>query len=274
MLMRERVLQTPKWPPMGLPLNTSKMRPQREEGTTMSRRGRGRLETLADNKATRLNAEDVISCQLLESRVKAGDGGGAPSDVGRQMIGQCCSGGIESTSGGQRWERISSHGQAVSNVRGGSGGVDRVLKERRNRLSAKGSAKTGRQTTAQIGNQRSSGQRRRPKDCKGWAASWVQFKPTKLASLQNAKGVGEERNTKAMAKQTSCGSSVVDWAWNGQGGRQNILGRVWARDIDHKDTERIGDGEQVDGLEGTRQPRQGCNRQANKTGSWEGEVEQ
>jgi hypothetical protein len=76
-------------------------------------------------------------------------------------------------------------------IRGGSGGVDRVLKEHRHGLSPEGSAKNGRQTMARIGDQRSSGQRRRPKGCKGWAVSSDEFKPTELASLQNAKGAGE-----------------------------------------------------------------------------------
>jgi hypothetical protein len=40
-----------------------------------------RLETLPDNKATMMNAEVVISCELLESRLKAQDDGGAPFKV-------------------------------------------------------------------------------------------------------------------------------------------------------------------------------------------------
>jgi hypothetical protein len=40
-----------------------------------------RLETLPDNKATMMNAEVVILCELLESRLKAQDDGGAPFKV-------------------------------------------------------------------------------------------------------------------------------------------------------------------------------------------------
>jgi hypothetical protein len=99
-----------------------------------------------------------------------------------------------------------------------------VLKEHRNTLSAEGiSAKSGRQTTARIGDQRSSGQRCRPKGCKGWAASWEQFKPTLLASLQNAKGVGEGKS-EAVAKQTGLGSSIVEKFGHGM---VRVKDKVW-----------------------------------------------
>jgi hypothetical protein len=108
-----------------------------------------RLETLADNEATKMNAEVVVLCKLLESGVKAADDGGAPSNVGRQMTEQSGSGWVRSMSEGpvrRRWERIGSLGQAASNMQDGSGSrVDRALKERRNGLSAEGSAKSGRQ---------------------------------------------------------------------------------------------------------------------------------
>jgi hypothetical protein len=147
-----------------------------------------------------------------------------------------------------------------------------VLKEHRNTLSAEGiSAKSGRQTTARIGDQRSSGQRCRPKGCKGWAASWEQFKPTLLASLQNAKGVGEGKS-EAVAKQTGLGSSIVekfghgmvrvkDKVWWAMGGEQMQASTNWLAKGEEKTGSAVSLTEAVAG--GGRK-----NRQAKQLSIW------
>jgi hypothetical protein len=120
----------------------------------------------------------------------------------------------------RRWQRASGHSQAVGDMQGGNSGVDRALEERRDGVGAEGSAESGWQTMAQIGNQRGGGQRNRPKSCKRLAVSWKQFCPTELAGLQNTKGAGEG-NAETMAKDSSLGNGVIKKVGHGMVGMKN-----------------------------------------------------
>ena len=75
--------------------------------------------------------------------------------------------------------------EATSNMRGGSSRSGRVLEEHSERLGAKVVAESGRQATAQVGDDRFGGQWQRSQGSKGWAAGWKQFGPTELARLKD-----------------------------------------------------------------------------------------
>ena len=82
-------------------------------------------------------------------------------------------------------EWFSSGGEATSNMRGGSSGSGGMLEEHSKRLSAKVVAESGRQATAQVGDDRFGGQWQRSEGGKGGAAGREQFGPTELARLKH-----------------------------------------------------------------------------------------
>jgi hypothetical protein len=122
------------------------------------------LQALADNDAAMVDAEVIVACELLEGRVELGDGGRAPGKTGGEVTGQRLGGrvrGAGSIPGGGRRKRFGGGCEATSNMRGGGSRSGRVLKEHSKRLGAKVVAVSGRQATAQAGDDRFGGQWRR-----------------------------------------------------------------------------------------------------------------
>ena len=143
---------------------------------------------MANDDAAMVDAEVVVASELLEGWVELGDCRMGPGETGGEVTGQSLGGRVRvigSIPGGGRGERFSSGGEATSNMRGGSSGSGRVLEEHSKRLGAKVVAVSGRQATAQVGNDRAGGWWRRSKGSKGGTAGREQFGPTELTRLKH-----------------------------------------------------------------------------------------
>jgi hypothetical protein len=83
-----------------------------------------------------------------------------------------------------------------------------MLEERGQGVGAKGMTVRWRQAAPQVGDERFSRHGSRPEGCEGWAISGKEFKPTELASLEDAEGVCEG-NTETVSEYAGLRSGGI-----------------------------------------------------------------